>query len=251
MRIRIIFLTSLTLLLIAGCGNKGPVRPFQEKLPSAVQSARILQRGAEFQLLWKAPQRNQDGTPLSDLDTVNIARLFSSEGQFCAECTKPWPVIARIQTELSAPAQTAGDLYLFSDQGATKGQTARYRLQPQNRLGDVGPVLTLKQEYRSPIAAPTGLIAVPHDRSVDLNWQPASIPTGGTLVGYQIYRRENDKPFFPLAINLHPEKKMVFSDFGLNNSSTYHYRIRSLFDFKGQLVESLPSLEVSAQPTAG
>ncbi len=241
----------LTLLLLAGCGKKGPVRPYQEKLPQAVRSAKLLQRGASFQLQWKLPQRNQDGSPLSDLETVNIERLFSSPGEFCAECPDPWPRIARIHADLPAPAQSIGDLFLLKDEGAKSGQTARYRLQAVNRLGDLGLALTLKQKYREPVTAPTVLSIIAHDKSVDLHWQPAVIPTGAILRGYQIYRRETGTPFLPRPLTLRPVEKNDFSDFGLQNARTYFYRIRSLFSFEGEMLESLPSAKVSAMPTAG
>ena len=251
MQMRSLFLICLTLLLLAGCGKKGPVRPREEKLPEAVKSARLLQRGANFQLQWKIPERNLDGSALSDLDRVNIERLFSSEAEFCSECPDPWPLIAKVRADLPAPAQTVGALFLLSDSGTQTGQTARYRLQAVSRLGALGLPLTLKQDYRDPVAAPTGLSISVHDSSAELYWQAVPIPAGAQLIGYQIYRREEGQLFQPLPLNLRPVEKTDFSDFGLQNSSTYHYRIRSLFDFDGQRLESLPSSAVSARPTAG
>ncbi len=251
MRFCYLFSTCLTLLILAGCGNKGPVRPYQEKLPVAVSSAKLLQRGNGFQLQWKMPQRNQDGSPLSNLQAVHVERLFSLESEFCAECRDPWPLIARVHPDLPTPAQSVGALYLLSDSGATIEQTARYRLQARNLLGDMGQTLILKQAFREPVSAPTGLSVTIHDRSIELHWQPTEIPAGASLVGYQVYRREEKKPFQPVAINLRPIRKIKFSDYGLQNSRTYHYRIRSLFNFAGEMLESLPSVEISAQPSAG
>jgi predicted small lipoprotein YifL len=251
MRTRNLFTIGLMLFLIAGCGKKGPVRPAIEKLPEAVESARILQRGAEFQVQWIMPKRNQDGSSLTDLENVSVERLFSFEADFCAECRDPWPMIAHVHADLPAPAQNVGEVYFLSDQGAEIGQTARYRLQAHNRLADPGLPLTLQQQYREPVVAPTGLNAISHDRSVELRWNPAAIPAGAKLIGYQIYRREEDNHFLPLPINLRPVKKLEFSDFGLQNSRTYLYRVRSLLNFGGQRLESLPSDEISVRPKAG
>lgn len=251
MRIRSLFLTCLTLLLLAGCGNKGPVRPYQEKLPETVRSAKLLQRGDGFQLQWKMPQRNQDGSPLSNLQAVHVERLFSFESEFCEECRDPWPLIARVHPDVPSPAQSVGAIYLLSDNGAVLEQTARYRLQARNLLGDMGQPLILKQVFREPVPAPTGLNIMSHDRSTELRWLPTTLPAGARFVGYQIYRREENTPFQPLALNLRPIKKNEFSDYNLQNSRTYYYRVRSLFDFAGETLESLPSVEISAQPSAG
>jgi len=251
MKMQHLFLVSLALLLLVSCGKKGPVRPFQEKLPAAVTTAKLLQRGADFQLQWKMPKKNQDGSRLTDLDTLNVERLFSSEGEFCAECPDPWPIIARVHPDLPAPAQSVGDLFLLRDSGARVGQMARYRLQANNRIGDTGLPRIIKQRFREPVAAPAGLSIITHDKSIELHWQPSPVPAGARLIGYQIYRRDETESFLPVATNLRPIEKINFEDYGLQNSRTYYYRVRTLFDFEGEFLESMPSIVVSARPTAG
>lgn len=252
MRLATTCLTLLfTLLALAACGKKGPVRPLEERRPQAVQNAVLLQRGAGFQLRWKMPRHNQDGAPLTDLQSVEIEHLFSDPGEFCAECPGPWPQLARINPQLPAPARQVGELYLLSDQGAGAGQTARYRLTPRNSQGDAGLPLTLTQVYRPPQPGPTGLAIQPHDRSLDLSWQPVAVPVGAKLLGYQVYRRRGTAPFSPLPTNLKPLAETRFADFGLENAQTYSYRVRALFDFAGQQLESLPTEELSATPSGG
>ncbi len=77
------------------------------------------------------------------------------------------------------------------------------------------------------------------------------MPAGAELIGYQIYRHTEGEPFQSIPSSLRPIKKTEYSDFGLDNSRTYHYRVRSLFNFQGQMLESLPSVEVFARPAAG
>ncbi len=250
MRFHSLLLAGLILLTLSACGKKGPVRPLEEKLPQSVQRASLLQRGDSFQLQWQMPQRNQDGSPL-DLESVDIERLFIADADFCPECPDPWPKIARIYPQLPAPAQRVRNLYLLSDRGATTGQSAHYSLKARNTQGDFGPPLVLTQPYRQPVEAPTDLQARGHDRSIELRWQASPPPEDAILVGYQIYRRAAGQSFSPLPTTMRPLNKTAFSDFGLENNRIYYYRVRSLFDFDGQKLESLPSREVSATPAAG
>lgn len=247
---RFIYLFLAGSILLSACGQKGPVRPLEEKLPQSVHSAELLQRGDSFQVQWKMPQHNQDGSPL-EIESVDIERLFIADADFCAECPDPWPVIARIYPQLPAPAQQIRDLYLLSDRGAAVGQTARYNLKVRNKQGDTGDPLMLKQPYREPVEPPSDLTISAYDKSIDLHWRPSTIPTGATLIGYQIYRHRADQTFSPVPTTMRPLDKTKFSDFGLENGHRYFYRVRSLFDFGDQKLESLPSPEVSATPTAG
>jgi len=249
---RFLTLSGLTLFLIlSACGKKGPIRPFQEKWPQAVEAARILQRGEGFQLQWKMPRQNQDGSNLDDLDEVLVERIISTEDEFCAECPTPWPLIARIHPQLPKPAQQIRDLYLLSDSGAIEGQVARYRLSVRNKEGATGVPITLRQSYRPAVAAPAAVQIVPHDQSIELSWQAVTPAQGAIFIGYQIYRRIGSAPFSPLPTNIHPLKETVFSDFGLRNGRRYDYRVRGLFDISGERLESLPSIPVSATPAAG
>lgn len=248
---RIFILTLLgACLLLQACGNKGPLQPLTGKQPAAVASASLLQRGESFQLQWQLPQSNQDGTRLTDLAQVEVERLISAPSDFCPDCPDAWPRIARINPQLPAPALQVRDLYILSDQAGPVGSNVYYRLRPRNMQGLYGPPQALQQAIREPVAAPAGLNAVADDRRVELSWNPSAAPAGATLLGYQVYRRPAGQPFSPLPTNLSPLEKTGFSDFGLDNGRRYEYRVRSLFDFSGERLESLPGEPVTAVPAA-
>ena len=241
----------IAMLLLTACGKKGPVRPLEEKLPGTVTDVRLVQRGAGFLLQWKMPQQNLDGTPLDDLDRVYVERLVAEDADFCPECSAPWPLLARISPQLPRPARHINDQFLLSDGEFAPGARIHYRLRARNRQGDFGPVVELDQSIRPSFTGPADLLVSGSDRSADLRWQPAVLPGSARLLGYQIYRRVDDAPYSPLPTNLRPLEQTHFSDFGLENDRLYHYRVRSLFDFGGKLLESLPSREVSTIPKAG
>ena len=245
-----LFFSALLLLLLNGCGRKGPLQPLHEERPQPIQNARLLQRGDSFQLQWQLPKQNQAGAR-AEIDAVEVERLIASADAYCAECSDPWPRVARITPRSPAPARQVRQLFLLSDAGGASGLNVYYRLRVQNLQGYFGPALTLQQSARAPLPAPTNLSVASRDRSVELNWQAAEIPPGATLLGYQVYRRLADQPYSPLPTNLKPLQTTRFSDLGLENGLVYSYRVRSLFDFSGEQVESLPGTEVSATPNPG
>ena len=233
------------------CGMKGPVRPLEEKLPGTVKEVKLHQRGAGFLLQWKMPDKNLDGTPLDNLDQVYVEHLLISDADFCAECSAPWPLLTRVSPQLPRPAQRINDAYLLSDGDFAPGDRIHYRLRVRSRQGDFGPELEIAQSVRPAVEPPAELGVSGQDRSADLRWREAEVPAGARLLGYQVYRRVDDEPYSLLPTNLLPLQKPSFSDFGIENGRLYHYRVRSLFDFGGEQVESLPSCEVSTIPAAG
>jgi len=243
-------LVLMVFLLLMGCGKRGPVRPLIEKLPQSVTAAELIQRGNGFLLSWKMPTENQDGTRLDDLDHVEIRRVFAPPAEFCSECPTPWPLIARISPQLPAPAKRIKQTYLLVDRGAETGQVAHYRLTVLNREGHASVPVDLQRIWRRPQAAPVLVKSVVGDRSVTLEWRPASVPEGASFVGYQLYRREAESEFSLLPMTIRPLEKPEFSDYGLRNGQTYVYRITRLSEVDGQRCESLPSAEIWVVPTA-
>jgi hypothetical protein len=238
------------LVLLIGCGKRGPVRPLIEKLPRGVTGAELTQRGNGFLLSWKMPTENQDGTRLDDLDVVEIRRLFVAPAEFCSECPAPWPLIARISPQLPAPARRIKQTYLFIDQGAAVGQVAHYRLTALDREGRASAPVELHQAWRTPDAAPELVRAVAGDRSVSLEWKASLVPEGATLLGYQLYRREAETEYSLLPMTIRPLEKPEFSDFGLVNGKVYTYRMTRLIEVDGDMFESLPSADIRVIPTA-
>lgn len=240
----------LFVLLVAGCGKKGPVRPLIEKMPQSVTAAELTQRGNGFLLSWKMPTENQDGSRLDDLDVVEIRRLFVAPVDFCSECPAPWPLIARISPQLPAPARRIKQSYLFIDQGAEVGQVAHYRLTAFDREGRASAPLERYQAWRKPEAAPEVMKTRVGDRTVSLQWRASPVPEGAKLLGYQLYRREAGSEYSLLPMTIRPLEKTEFSDFGLVNGKAYDYRVTRLIEVDGQLYESLPSADIRVIPTA-
>lgn len=244
----IFLLFLLTSLSLNACGNKGPLQPLDLRQPGQPQAARLLQRGSDFQLQWKLPKKAQDATSAADIDFVEIERLISTADAYCPSCPDPWPRIARISPYLPQPARQVRDIFLLRDSGGRPGEILYYRLRVRNLSGTYSPPLLLQQTYRLPLPAPGNLQAEEQGHTILLSWNPSEVPEDATLLGYQVYRRRDEQPFSPLPTNRRPLKTTSFSDYDLASGHTYSYRVRSLFDFSGEQVESRPGRELSFSP---
>ena len=89
------------------------------------------------------------------------------------------------------------------------------------------------------------------DQQVELNWQAPEVPEGMTLLGYNLYRRQ-DRNLFPLVpLNSEPLESTVLLDRGLRNGQAYEYRVSALFKSDGTLLESMATPGALITPQAG
>ena len=69
------------LLVVApACGRKGPPFPPRPILPAAVGNLRAEPREAGVLLSWTKPSRNDDGSPLTDLQEFRVLRATGPLG---------------------------------------------------------------------------------------------------------------------------------------------------------------------------
>jgi predicted small lipoprotein YifL len=131
-------LLALAILLLAlpGCGRKGPPvapRPVAPAAPSPVRAE--LEDGA-IVVTWARPTRNENGTPLTNLQEF---RLYRAVSQGTPRPTGPQPafsLLATVRADHPDNATVMGDLYAFRDEGGgrelTPGTRYIYRVQAVN-----------------------------------------------------------------------------------------------------------------------
>lgn len=238
----------LLLLSLAACGKKGPVRPLLKSLPAAPRAAEIRQVGGELLLTMELPDRNQDGSPLSDLALIRILRR-ETPGGVCVECDEPTKVWREIDPEYPREATLVGQRLNLRDQDVLPGYGYRYRIVAITRSGQAGEAVTLVRVANEATTAPTAVSARGYDRMVRLAWHPpATLPPGWELLGYNLYRAQEAEPFTETPVNGVVIPEAHYDDIGPVNGIVYRYQVRSLLR-KGDLtVESASSGEVAATP---
>jgi hypothetical protein len=237
------------ILLLTSCGKKGPVRPLEANLPASVKNVELRQQGDKLLLSWQLPTHNQNNTLLESSPVIDIYRILFDPANDCPDCTDRSTLLHSIDPELPQPALQNGDRYLLQDRQVAANQGYRYRLVPRNKDGQAGQPLVMRIIFAEPLAAPAELRVEAHDRSATLNWQPFQPVEGQELLGYRIYRHH--KGASSELLNPRPLTEPIYEDFNLENGTTYSYQVRALLKQGEKILESLPSVTITATPQAG
>lgn len=239
------------LLMIGGCGKKGPVRPLEKPLPASPQKLTVIQQGQRFQVAWDIPSTNQDGSPLTDLQGFGIFKMRYDPANDCPECRDTSTLLLQVDLEFLKNAERQGNRLIIWDSELMPGYGYQYRVVPYTRNNHEGVPAIERRQFFSPIPAPQGLSAEEHDSMARINWQPMSVAEGMELLGYNLYRNvSGEKPSF-IPVNSTLVVVTFFEDFGLQNNVTYEYSLRSLVRMNGTVVESVVSPPLEVTPKAG
>ena len=252
MNLRKLLILLLLLPALVACGKKGPVRPLLQALPAAPGDFSVRQLGTRFLLAFELPTKNQDGSPLTDLQGFQVYKMKYDPVQDCPECRDTSVLLQSIDLDYLRGVTRSGNRLELWDGGLEPGFGYQYRVAAVTRKGAAGLPSVIRRSYFAPPAAPTGVQIAPHDQMVRLQWQPLTgFPKAGELAGYNVYRRLPGTPFPALPVNHAPVKTAFYEDYGVKNGQGYDYALRSVVTISGTVVEGPLSTIVSATPQAG
>ena len=250
MTFRKLALLLLILLSLAACGKRGPVRPLLQALPEAPQNLRVQQQGERFLISFGLPGKNQDDSPLADLQGFKVYKMKYDPQRECPECRDTSVLLQSIDLDYLRDVRRVGDRLELWDRGLAPEVGYQYRVVAVNRNGADGRPAVAKRPFFAPPPAPAGLVATGRDQMVQLSWQPPAA-AAKELVGYNLYRRTPDDAFPSLPVNQEPLRPEGFEDYGLQNGTSYDYAVRSVIETDGWQLESPLSETVTVTPQAG
>jgi hypothetical protein len=232
-------------VLLPACGKKGPVRPLLKAEPAAPGRPEARQIGNAILLYADLPERNLDGTPLTDLSELRLFRRETTGG-VCAECDEPTELWRSIDP-VTVPRE--GQRLIIHDDDVRIGYGYRYRLVPVTSQGMTGAAAGLARQLHPFPPAPQELIATGFDRLVRLQWtESTDLAAGWTSLGCQIFRASDDAPFGLTPLTPQPVQGGHYDDIGPLNGTLYRYQLRCLAGQDGVIVDSPPSAVVTATP---
>jgi hypothetical protein len=242
-----ILLVLLLFVFLPACGKKGPVRPLLKAEPAAPGRPEVRQIGGAILLYVDLPERNLDGTPLTDLSELRIFRRETAGG-VCAECDEPTQLWRSIDP---LTLSRDGQRLIIRDDDVRPGYGYRYRLVPVTSRGMTGVSAALARQLHPFPPAPQALTATGYDRLVRLQWSESiDLAPGWTSLGCQIYRSSGDAPFGLTPLTLQPVQGGRYDDLGPLNDTLYRYQLRCLAEQNGIIVDSPPSAIVAVTPQA-
>ena len=244
--------TLMLIVLLTGCGKKGPVRPLELPLPAAPTNLSLQQRGESLRLSWEAPTVNQNGTPLTDLQGFRLFRLPFVPGQECPDCRDLSVVLTEVDLDYLRGVVRDGNRLTFVDDSVLAETGYRYRIVPLTEAGREGAPASLSRVVYPAPPAPGGLAAEGLDRLVRLQWEiPVLDDNQGSLVGYRLYRHTDPALVATSPLNRQPLTEARFEDFGRDNDAPLTYAVSLIVRQHNIEVESELSARVTVTPKSG
>ncbi|HJV66397.1 MAG TPA: hypothetical protein VJ550_11730, partial [Geomonas sp.] len=122
-------LVLLPLLLLSGCGKKGPLIPPEALSPAPVLDLAVAQKGGGFQVSWSAPSRQESGERLTDLaGFLLFRRPVLPPAEDCEECPTAYTQLLQVYVDYPQGVTKLGNRYLYADYDLLEGKTYQYKV---------------------------------------------------------------------------------------------------------------------------
>ncbi len=249
--ISLIFLLSL---FFGGCGIKAaPVAP-DSAIPAPVSDLNAWVRDGKILLHWKVPDRNIDGSRLTDLSGFKVFRqAHPLAGPPCESCPLAFELAAEIDMDFPRAARVEKGAVLWQETGTRPQNEYIYFVQVYNRYRSASPESNrVKIFWDDPPAAPGKVNLRKEDRALEINWEPVSLLIDGRQMvdfrGFNIYRRSEGENFSLSPLNAEPVPERRYWDGQVELGTRYSYVVRAVRNFHGTLIEGPSSEWVQGVP---
>jgi len=242
------------LIILAGCGKKGPIEPPLPRIPQTVENLSLIQRGAALLLTWTNPSAYADGYPLGEVAEVEIWMVkedSKAEGGAKTWTSQEFASKAKLLTQISGDqfaslrstgAKTGAELtYTYALAGEDLGRkvltfSLRVRDEKKRASEFAAPASVVAI---TPPAPPRNVRAVVFGHYIQLSWenpeQPTEEATPAKTIGLNVYRSDEGTPASRLNSSL--LKATEFRDRDFSFGRTYRYFVRTVLE-SAPLVES-------------
>lgn len=233
-------LAMASLLVLAGCGKKGPLLYPDMLVPEAPRAVQVEQSGNSLQLSFGLPTRDQAGRVLKTPFVVQVQRreLEAGERGACGSCPQDYQPIVRIDPEFPAPAMRFGERVVLVDSDVRLNKHYQYRLVAISggENGGGGAAESLRSQLCAAPAPPAVRAKAVHGGVILLEMDGV-VPDNAELIGYALYRASGEEAFSfqPLVTTLGTAR---YEDLSVQRDVSYRYAARMVVRRGDDLVMS-------------
>jgi predicted small lipoprotein YifL len=226
-------------LIIVGCGRKGPLKPPEAMVPAPVADLRVEQQGDRFLVSWSRPSTEEGGGALRDLARFQLFRreVLPSD-QDCEECSDAYKLLKSVDLDFPRGVMVVGARLYFYDVDPVEGTSYRYKVLSLKRDGTISRDSNRAGAKRVAPPLPPAVTAASTLSSIVLAWKGATPPPDGRIEGYNIYRKEQGELVYLLPLNVAPVSGETYTDTRLEWGKQYDYAVRTVARVAGGTVES-------------
>jgi predicted small lipoprotein YifL len=279
------FITTILMLPLFSCGKKGELLPPLIRLLQTTKEVRITQKADRIILAWKNPTAYEDGSPLSEIEKIEIWMLKEDktakketvkkeeeqeeekkESEQAAPELKPElkkeEFDQKARLKLTIEKDKISD-YLASEDSPTGDMRYEYKL-PLKDLGSKKYTFGLRVKDRKRFSAFSDLVSLepqvlslppeevtvsPFQDRIEVKWKSPSRnidqSSPANLKGFNIYRIEGEEE--PRRLNASLVKGEIYNDKQFAFDRSYKYFIRASATDSYPYLESEDSKEVKIQ----
>lgn len=237
-------------LFFSACGKKAdPVLPVQVA-PEHVKKLQAVVRPQSIVLLWKAPKKNTDDSPLRDLAGFKILRAEAPFEKACLSCPRDYVEIFDYEYTGARGRAPSQKWWVYYDRAVKFGNIYTYKIHCYNQKDTLGPSsATLNVYCDVPPGPPSGFSAKRIYRTVRLEWEPPTLQADGKpaedIAGFNVYRAIKAGEYEQFPFNKEIINETVFEDIPQKDDIVYYYTVRALRKVKDTLIESEPSEQIA------
>ncbi len=243
---------STALILSWGCGLKSKPKPPSLVIPGTPTGLRTEVEAQGVKVSCVVPQRNTDGSALTDLEALEFQRAVELP-QECPHCPVNFMQVGEVSYSYSPGEPMPKGRLSFLDPVGKPG-LYRYRVVARNSQGQRSKPSAASQVYWDvPPEKVVGLRVVGQDQRVELQWSHVTKAVDGSplspeLVTYQVFRSREGKAFGLAPINASPLSQNSYVDSAVQNQVAYVYKVRALRKAGDKMVPGAFSEQMEAIP---
>jgi hypothetical protein len=239
-----------SIALFSACGKKSEPMVPRAIGPEAVKKFRTVARSGGITLLWRAPAKNTDETPLLDLESFKIYREEVRLEDRCQKCPKNFRLLFEYAYKGPRGKVPERELLYYTDRSVQPGHVYSYKIDCLNMRDMLGPSSdTVTVYWDAPPSPPAPVKIKRTGRFITLEWSSPETLENGTPFSesksFTVYRSTQQGVFEEAPLNPEPLAETTYEDMPDTYDQTYFYTVRALRKVFDTFIESAPSAEVS------